>query len=147
MIIGACASSTGGGIKVSRFLIVLKSIKREIKQMVHPKSVSIIRINGKKIGADTLRGVYIYLLSYIAIMVGSILLVALDNFDFGSTVTAVITTLNNIGPGIGMVGPTGNFSEFSVFSKLVFCFDMLAGRLEIFPFLMLFSSIKWKKDF
>lgn len=147
MIIGGCASSTSGGIKVSRFLMVLKSIKREIKQMVHPKSVSIIRVNGKKIGTDILRSLYIYLLAYAGIFVGSVLIVSLDNFDFGTTFGAVITTLNNVGPGIGMVGPTGNFSAFSPLSKLVFCMDMLAGRLEIFPFLMLFTAFKWKKEF
>ncbi|MGN1266327.1 MAG: TrkH family potassium uptake protein [Dorea sp.] len=147
MVIGACASSTGGGIKMSRFLIGLKSIKREIKQMVHPKSVSIIRVNGKKIGPDVLRGVYIYLLSYVAIIGCSVLIVALDNCDFGTTFSSVITTMNNIGPGISTVGPTGNFSGFSPLSKLVFCFDMLAGRLEIFPFLMLFTSFVWKKEF
>lgn len=147
MIIGACASSTGGGIKVSRFMIVIKSIKREIKQMIHPKSVNIIKINDKKIGTDVLRVVYIYLLAYMGIVVGSILLVSIDNLDFGTTFSSVMATLNNIGPGIGDVGPVGNFAEFSPLSKIVFCFDMLAGRLEIFPFLMLFTLAAWRKKF
>lgn len=147
MVIGACASSTGGGIKVSRFMIVLKSIKKEIKQMAHPKSVNIIRVNNKKMSAEIIKNVYIYLLSYVVIIVGSVLLVSIDNMDFATTFSSVIATMNNIGPGIAGVGPTGNFADFSVFSKLVFCFDMLAGRLEIFPFLMLFSLFKSRKRF
>ena len=147
MIIGACASSTGGGIKVSRFMIIIKSIKREIKQMIHPKSVNIIKINDKKIGTDVLRVVYIYLLAYMGIVIGSVLLVSIDNLDFGTTFSSVMATLNNIGPGIGDVGPVGNFAEFSPLSKIVFCFDMLAGRLEIFPFLMLFTLAAWRKKF
>ena len=147
MIIGACASSTGGGIKVSRFMIVIKSIRREMKQMLHPKSVNIIKINGKKIGPDVLRVVYIYLLAYLGIVVGSVLLISIDNLDFGTTFSSVMATLNNIGPGINDVGPVGNFAEFSPLSKIVFCFDMLAGRLEIFPFLMLFTLSAWRRKF
>ena len=147
MVIGACASSTGGGIKVSRFLMVLKCIKREIKQMVHPKSISIIRVNDKKVGADVLRSLYVYLMAYAGIVVGSVLLVSIDNLDFGTTFSSVLATLNNIGPGIADVGPVGNFAEFSPLSKIVFCFDMLAGRLEIFPFLMLFTASAWIRKF
>lgn len=147
MVIGAMASSTGGGIKVSRLLIVLKVIKREIKQMAHPKAVSIIRVNGKKMNPDIVRKVSVYLMAYAAIAFGSMLVVSLDNMDFATTFSSVLTTLNNIGPGISNVGPTGNFSEFSMLSKLMFCIDMLAGRLELFPFLMLFSANAWKKQF
>lgn len=147
MVIGACASSTGGGIKVSRFLMVLKCIKREIKQMVHPKSISIIRVNDKKVGTDVLRSLYVYLMAYAGIVVGSVLLVSIDNLDFGTTFSSVLATLNNIGPGIADVGPVGNFAEFSPLSKIVFCFDMLAGRLEIFPFLMLFTASAWNRKF
>ena len=147
MVIGACASSTGGGIKVSRFLMVLKCIKREIKQMVHPKSISIIRVNDKKVGADVLRSLYVYLMAYAGIVVGSVLLVSIDNLDFVTTFSSVLATLNNIGPGIADVGPVGNFAEFSPLSKIVFCFDMLAGRLEIFPFLMLFTASAWNRKF
>lgn len=147
MIIGACASSTGGGIKVSRFLIVLKSIKREIKQMAHPKSVNLICISGKKINPDTLRNVFVYLMAYAGIAGLSVLLIAIDDFDFATTFGSVMGTLNNIGPGLGEAGPSGNFSAFSPLSKLVFCFDMLAGRLEIFPFLMLFTASAWRKQF
>ncbi len=146
MVIGACASSTGGGIKVSRMLIVLKSIHKEIKQMLHPKSVNVVRVNGKRLGEDTVRNVYVYLMAYFVIIIGSVLVVSLDNFSFETTFSSVIATLNNIGPGIGAVGPMGNFADFSLLSKFVFCIDMLAGRLEIFPFLMLFSVV-WRKKF
>lgn len=147
MVMGACASSTGGGIKVSRFLMVLKSIKREIKQMAHPKSVNLIRVNGRKIENEILKNLSIYLMAYVSFLILSVLVVSLDNRDFGTTFSAVLTTLNNIGPGIGEVGPSGNFAHFSPLSKIVFCFDMLAGRLEIFPFLMLFTSFAWKRKF
>lgn len=147
MIIGACASSTGGGIKVSRFLIAIKSIKREVKQMAHPKSVNLIRVNGKKMGTDVIRSVFVYFMAYAGIAGASILIVSADNFDFATTFSSVMATLNNIGPGIEEVGSTGNFSAFSPLSKLVFCFDMLAGRLEIFPFLMLFTTKVWRRKF
>lgn len=147
MIIGACASSTGGGIKVSRFLIVVKSIKKELKQMVHPKSVNLIRINGKKMNPDIVQNVFVYLVAYAGIAGLSVLLVSIDDFDFATNFGSVMGTLNNIGPGLGVSGPAGNFAQFSPFSKLVFCMDMLIGRLEIFPFLMLFTSISWRKKF
>lgn len=147
MIIGACASSTGGGIKVSRFLIAMKSIKREVKQMAHPKSVNLICVNGKKMSNDVIRSVFVYFMAYAGIAGLSVLIVSADNFDFATTFSSVMATLNNIGPGIEDVGATGNFSAFSPLSKLVFCFDMLAGRLEIFPFLMLFTTKVWRCKF
>lgn len=147
MIIGACASSTGGGIKVSRFLIAMKSIKREVKQMAHPKSVNLICVNGKKMSNDVIRSVFVYFMAYAGIAGLSVLIVSADNFDFATTFSSVMATLNNIGPGIQDVGATGNFSAFSPLSKLVFCFDMLAGRLEIFPFLMLFTTKVWRRKF
>lgn len=147
MIIGACASSTGGGIKVSRFLIAMKSIKREVKQMAHPKSVNLICVNGEKMSNDVIRSVFVYFMAYAGIAGLSVLIVSADNFDFATTFSSVMATLNNIGPGIEDVGATGNFSAFSPLSKLVFCFDMLAGRLEIFPFLMLFTTKVWRRKF
>lgn len=146
MIIGGCASSTGGGIKVSRLLISLKSIYKEIKQMLHPKSVNVVKLNKKKLGEDTIRNVYVYLLAYITLAIVSVLIVSLDNFDFETTVGSVITALGNVGPGLGMTGPVGSFADYSLLAKFVFCLDMLAGRLEIFPFLMLFSYV-WRKKF
>lgn len=147
MIVGACAGSTGGGIKVSRLMILLKSIKQETKRMLHPKAVTIVRVNGRKINTETMSGVYIYFICYIMIMLISVLVVSVNNFDFGTTFSAVLTTLNNVGPGISVVGPVENFSQFSALSKLVFCADMLVGRLEIFPYLMLLSPELWRRKF
>lgn len=146
-VIGACASSTGGGIKVSRLLVGMKCVKREIVQLAHPKSVGIIRIGGKKVSSDVLRTIYIYFIAYVGILIGSVVLVSLDNFDFETTFSAVLTTLGNVGPGMAQVGPMGNFAGFSPLSKLILCFDMLAGRLEIFPFLVLFTAPAWRRKF
>lgn len=146
-VIGACASSTGGGIKVSRLLVGMKCVKREIVQLAHPKSVGIIRVGGKKVSSDVLRTIYIYFIAYVGILIGSVVLVSLDNFDFETTFSAVLTTLGNVGPGMAQVGPMGNFAGFSPFSKLILCFDMLAGRLEIFPFLVLFTAPAWRRKF
>ena len=146
-VIGACASSTGGGIKVSRLLVGIKCVKREIVQLAHPKSVGIIRIGGKKVSSDVLRTIYIYFIAYVGILIGSVVMVSLDNFDFETTFSAVLTTLGNVGPGMAQVGPMGNFAGFSPLSKLILCFDMLAGRLEIFPFLVLFTAPAWRRKF
>ena len=147
MFVGACAGSTGGGIKVSRLLIIVKSIRREVRKMLHPNAVTIMKVNGKKIGQDTLKNVNLYLTCYIIIMIVSILLVSIDNFDFATTFSGVLTTMSNVGPGISKVGPVMNFQPFSAVSKLVFCFDMLIGRLEIFPYLLLLSPELWRRRF
>lgn len=147
MVIGACAGSTGGGMKVSRILIGIKSVKREMKRLLHPKSVNIVKVNGKKVKEETLQGVYVYFIAYIAIFIISVLLISLNNFDFATSFSGVLTTINNVGPGIAALGPIENFSAFSDFSKIVFCLDMLIGRLEIFPFLMLFSPNLWRRKF
>lgn len=147
MVVGACAGSTGGGMKVSRILILLKSIKRDLKQIVHPKSVNIVKVNRKKVGEETIHDAFIYLIAYVGIVIISILIVSLNNFDFTTTFSGVLTTINNVGPGLAGVGPIENFAEFSDLSKIVFCFDMLIGRLEIFPFLVLFSPNLWRKRF
>lgn len=147
MFVGACAGSTGGGIKVSRLLIIVKSIRREVRKMLHPNAVTIIKVNGKKIGQDTLKNVNLYLTCYIIIMIVSILLVSIDNFDFATTFSGVLTTMSNVAPGISKVGPVMNFHPFSALSKLVFCFDMLIGRLEIFPYLLLLSPELWRRRF
>lgn len=147
MFVGACAGSTGGGIKVSRLLIIVKSIRREVRKMLHPNAVTIIKVNGKKIGQDTLKNINLYLTCYIIIMIVSILLVSIDNFDFATTFSGVLTTMSNVGPGISKVGPVMNFQPFSAVSKLVFCFDMLIGRLEIFPYLLLLSPELWRRRF
>lgn len=147
MVIGACAGSTGGGMKVSRILILLKSVKQELKRMLHPKSVSIVKVNGKKVGNSTVHNVYIYFIAYIVIFIFSVLFISIDNFDFATSFSGVLTTINNVGPGIAAVGPVENFAAFSPLSKIVFCLDMLIGRLEIFPFLVLFSPDLWRKKF
>lgn len=147
MVIGACAGSTGGGMKVSRILILLRSVKQELKRLTKPKSVNIIKINGKKVSSETIHGVYIYTIAYVAVLCVSLLLISLNDFDFATSFSGVLTTLNNVGPGIAGVGPIENFAAFSSFSKIVFSLDMLIGRLEIFPFLVLFSPDLWRRKF
>lgn len=145
MFVGACAGSTGGGIKVSRIVIMVKGITKEIQTLLHPRSVKKVRMDGRTVEHEVVRSVNVYLAIYILIFVGSLLLITLDEKDLVTNFTAVTTTLNNIGPGLEIVGPMGNFSSFSNLSKLVFCLNMLAGRLELLPMLMLFVPSVWKK--
>ncbi len=145
MFIGACAGSTGGGMKVSRFIIWFKQAKSEISSLLHPRSVKVIRTEGKAVGSDVLRSVDAYLIMYIIVFAVSFLIVSLDNFDYATTFTSIAATINNIGPGLGGVGPTQNYADFSVLSKIVLMFDMLAGRLEVFPMLILFAPSTWHK--
>ena len=145
MFVGACAGSTGGGIKVSRILILCKAARKEFQLYLHPNAVKKIKMDQKTITHDILRSTNIYLTLYLLIFAVSVLLISLDNFDMTTNFTAVTATLNNIGPGLEIVGPMGNFSSFSYFSKCVLIFDMLAGRLEIFPLLLLFFKGTWKK--
>ncbi|MCR5831081.1 MAG: TrkH family potassium uptake protein [Lachnospiraceae bacterium] len=146
MFIGGCAGSTAGGIKVSRIVIGFKTIRKELQHFVHPRSVKILKFEGKPIEHAVLRGINVYFLTYITIFAVSVLLVALDGKDFTTTITSVIATFNNIGPGLDMVGPFGNYSQFSPFAKYVLMFDMLAGRLELFPMLLLFMPITWRRQ-
>ncbi len=145
MFIGACAGSTGGGIKVSRIIILCKSIVKEIRLYAHPRTTLKLKMNGRAIEHETVRGVNVYMSAYICIFVGALLIISLDNFDFTTNFTAAAATINNIGPGLNMVGPMGNYSAFSPLSKVVMSICMLVGRLEIFPMLMLFSPYTWKK--
>lgn len=145
MFIGACAGSTGGGIKVSRIVILVKSIFKEIRITAHPKSTLKITMNGNVIEHETLRAVNVYMAAYLLIVALSILIISIDNFDFETNFTAVASALNNIGPGFSKVGPAENFSIFSNLSTFVLALDMLIGRLEIFPMLMLLSPRTWKK--
>ena len=147
MFIGACAGSTGGGIKVCRFVILCKSIRQEIRKILHPNVVTMVKINGKKVSNDTMRGINTFFAAYIFILVMSVLIVSVDNFDFATSFSGVLTTINNVGPGISKVGPAENFHMFSPLSKLAFCFDMLVGRLEIFPYLLLLSPDLWRRRF
>ena len=145
MFCGGCAGSTAGGLKVSRILLLWKSAKRAAQRMLHPNSVKIITMDDKSVEEETIQGTQTYLVVYCLIGIISLLLLSLDNFSFETTLTAVITTLNNIGPGLDMIGPTGNFSAFSPLSKVVLIFNMLTGRLEIFPVLLLFAPSMWRR--
>ena len=145
MFIGACAGSTGGGLKVSRVMLLLRTVRRSMRRMIHSRSVESIRFEGRLVEEETLNTCLIYLTVYCLVTVVSVVLVSLNNLPFETNVTGVIACMNNIGPGLGIVGPAGNFASFSGFSKLVLSFDMLAGRLELFPVLFLFSVRTWKR--
>ena len=145
MFIGACAGSTGGGMKVSRCILWFKQLKSELSHFLHPRSVKKIRLEGKSVDPETLRTTNVYLMAYVMVFAVSLLLISFDGFDLESTFTAVAATQNNIGPGLGVVGPTGGYSAFSILSKWVMIFDMIAGRLELFPMLILFAPSTWKR--
>ena len=145
MFIGACAGSTGGGMKVSRHIVLYKNATREIKRLIHPKQIKPVSVDGRAVEKEVVRSINAYLACFIAIFVLSFLVVSLEGHDFTSNFTAVATTLNNVGPGLGEVGPSGSFGGYSWWSKLTFIFDMLAGRLEIFPMLVLFSPATWRR--
>lgn len=145
MFVGACAGSTGGGMKVSRILIFRKTVGKELKQAMHPQVVAPVRMDGKFISHETIRTTNVYLCAYLFILVASVMFISLDGFDLVTNFTAVVATLNNIGPGLSQVGPMMNFSGFSSPAKLVLVFDMLAGRLELFPMLVIFLPSAWRK--
>ena len=145
MFIGACAGSTGGGLKVSRVMLLLRTVKRSMRRMIHSRSVESIRFEGRIVEEETLNTCLVYLTVYCMAIVASVVLISLNNLPFETNVTGVVACMNNIGPGLGIVGPTGNFASFSGLSKLVLSFDMLAGRLELFPVLFLFSVRTWKR--
>lgn len=145
MFIGACAGSTGGGMKVSRLVIFFKSLRKELSLIIHPREIRKIRMDGHVIEHATLRSANVFLVIYFVTLLSSTLLISVDEFDFTTNFTAVVSALNNIGPGLNLVGPTQNFSIFSVFSKFVLMFDMLAGRLELFPLMILLMPSTWRK--
>ena len=145
MLVGACAGSTGGGMKCSRVLVLFRSSAREIRTIIHPRSVSVVRLDGEPLSEQTVRTTQCYFIIYMFLTFGASLIIGLDNFSFGTTLTAVISCVNNIGPGLEAVGPMGNFAGFSDLSKLVLSFCMILGRLEMFPILVLFSRNAWKK--
>lgn len=145
MFIGACAGSTGGGMKVSRIIILFKTIGKELSYLIHKRSIKVLKLDGKKIEHETLRSVNVFFITYIMIFTASVLIISLDNFNFTTNFTATAATINNIGPGLEIVGPIGNYNSFSSLSKFVMMFNMLAGRLEVFPILLLFSPGTWKK--
>ena len=144
MVIGACAGSTGGGLKIARLLLLLKGVRRNIRQMLNPRKVEVVRNNGSVVDEKILDNTNAYLSAYVVILFAVFAIISLDGFSTGTNISAVLCTFNNIGPGLEAVGPTCNFSQFSDLSKLVLCWAMLAGRLEIFPILVLFSRNTWK---
>lgn len=145
MMIGACAGSTGGGIKVSRFISVFKTVKKELDSYIHPKSVKKIKMDGKPIEHDVVRSINVYFITFILLFAVSLFLVSFEGHDLTTNFTAVLATINNIGPGLNMVGPAENFGFFKPFTKYVLMFDMLAGRLELFPLLILLHPALWKQ--
>lgn len=145
MVVGACAGSTGGGIKVSRLLLLGKSMHKGLRRMISPRLIRPVRMDGKPVSEDTLRGLNLYMTSYCAVLAVSLFFVTFDNFDLETSISAVFACLNNIGPGFGIAGPMGSYASFSFLSKLVLCADMLIGRLEILPILLLFVPSIWKR--
>lgn len=147
MFVGACAGSTGGGIKVSRFVVLFKTVIKELNSYIHPKIIKKIRIEGKPVEHEVVRAINVYFITFMILFSLSVFLISLEGRDLITNFTAVIATINNIGPGLELVGPTQNFGFFSVFSKWVLMFDMLAGRLELFPLLILFHPAVWREMF
>ncbi len=145
MVVGACAGSTGGGLKVARLLLLVKGLRRNIRQMLNPRKVEVVRNNGKVVDEKILDTTNAYLAAYVLILFAVFAIISLDGFSVGTNFSAVLCTFNNIGPGLEAVGPTCNFSQYSALSKLVLSWAMLAGRLEIFPILVMFSRETWKK--
>jgi len=145
MIIGSCSGSTAGGMKISRVLMLIKTIKKELSLIVHPREVRKIRMDGRVLDHETLRNTNVFFVVYFVILLTSTLLISIDNFDFTTNFTAAIATLNNIGPGLAMVGPTRNFAIYSPFSKFILMFNMLAGRLELFPLVIMMLPTTWKR--
>ena len=146
MFMGACAGSTSGGVKVSRFIIYAKSIRKELEYQLHPRSIRKIKSDGKTMEHEVLRSTKAYLIMVLALLIVSVLIISLDGFDLVTNFTAVTSCMNDIGPGLSMVGPTGNYAAFSPLSKVVLMFDMLAGRLEMIPMLLLFTPATWRKQ-
>ena len=144
MVVGACAGSTGGGIKVARVLLLFKILRRNIRQVLNPRKVQVVRNNGRAVDEKVLDNVNAYLAAYVVIVILSFLIISLDGFSTGTNISAVLACFNNIGPGLEAVGPTCNFAAYSVLSKLILIVDMLAGRLEIFPILVFLSRSTWK---
>ena len=145
MFVGSCAGSTAGGFKISRVILLFKMIQREIKLLLHPRSVNVVRFEGKKVEEPVLKSVSAYTAVYIASFFVVFLLISFDNFDILTNFSAAAACFNNIGPGLSAVGPASNFADYSVFSKLVLSIAMLFGRLEIYPILFVLSPSAWSK--
>lgn len=146
MFIGGCAGSTAGGIKVSRIVLLFKLISNEVKRMLHPRSVSSLRFEGKTVDGHTRKGVSNYFLIYFVCLLAIFLALSFEPFDFETNFTAAVTCFNNVGPGFGAVGPTGGFGDYSAFAKVVLSFAMLLGRLEIFPIIIALAPVSWARN-
>lgn len=144
MFVGACAGSTGGGIKVTRLVVLIKTVSKELKSYIHPKRVSKVKMDGKPVEHEVVRSINVFFVTFVLMFLVSVLLISIEDYDFSTNLTAVLATMNNIGPGLSLVGPTSNFAFFNDFSKYVLMFDMLAGRLELFPLLILFHPAIYK---
>ena len=147
MFFGGMAGSTAGGVKNIRIVILAKTVRREINKILHPKSVKCVKIDGRVVSEEVTSSVALYIVAYAMITLVAMFIVSIDGFDFTTTTTSVLTTMNNVGPGFEMVGPVGNFSAFSGLSKIVLSLCMLIGRLEIYPILIMFSSSLWKRKY
>lgn len=145
MFIGACAGSTGGGMKVSRFIILIKTIIKELNGYIHPRSIKKITYDDRPIEHEVMRSTNVYFITFVILFIASVLLISIEGWDLTTNFTAVAATINNIGPGLELVGPSGSFAFFTPFSKYVLIFDMLAGRLELFPLLITFHPAIWKE--
>ena len=146
MFIGACAGSTGGGMKCSRVLLMCKSIRKEMQFLIHPRAVRVNKMDGRRVQHEVMRSVNVFMIAYILLFILSVLLLSITNEELITNFTAVAATLNNVGPGLELVGPAANFGFFSPLSKIVLMFDMLAGRLEVFPMLLLFAPATWRRE-
>ena len=144
MVFGACAGSTGGGLKISRVVILFKSARQEVRKLLHPRAVTVVRMEGKPIQPDLIRATLIFFVMYIACLALGVLLLSLGEQDFVTNFTATLACLSNIGPGLALVGPTENYGFYSSASKVLLSFEMLAGRLELFPIIMLFSPLTYR---
>lgn len=146
MFIGACAGSTGGGMKCSRILLMCKSIRKEMQFLIHPRAVRVNKMDGRRVPHEVMRSVNVFMIAYLLLFILSVLLLSITNEELITNFTAVVATLNNVGPGLELVGPAANFGFFSPLSKIVLMFDMLAGRLEVFPMLLLFAPATWRRE-
>ena len=145
MMVGACAGSTGGGLKCGRLLILLKSVKRNIRKTLNPRKIEVVRMGGNAVKEEVVTNVNNYFTAYIIIIFISFILISIDGFSILTNFSSVLSCFNNIGPGLDMVGPASNYSMFSDWSKIILIIDMLAGRLEIFPIMILLSKTTWSR--
>ena len=146
MFIGACAGSTGGGMKCSRILLLFKGVKKEMMSLIHPRLVRVHKMDGQRVQHEVMRSVNAFLVAYLIVIATSVLIVSLHCEDMVTSFTSVVTCINNVGPGLNQVGPASNFGALHPLSKIVLTFDMLAGRLELFPMLLLFAPETWRRN-